>query len=90
MVRALPPSELENFPSLNWTEIAPRLTPEIRSALETVLTTLDGTSLTRDQALQLANCDGDDPSRPDTGNVLQNGLYVSGIVVRAADLHDIF
>ena len=60
MVRALSPTELENFPSLNWTEIAPRLTPEIRSALETVLTTLDGTSLNREQALQLANYDGDD------------------------------
>jgi FO synthase len=45
---------------LNWTEIAPRLTPEIRSALETVLVSLDGASLTREQALQLANCDGDD------------------------------
>jgi 7,8-didemethyl-8-hydroxy-5-deazariboflavin synthase CofH subunit len=60
VVRALSPSELENFPSLSWTEIAPRLSPEIRSALETVLTTLDGTSLTREQSLQLANCDGDD------------------------------
>ena len=60
MVRAVPPSELENFPSLNWTEVAPRLTPEVRSALETVLASLDGASLTREQGLRLANCDGDD------------------------------
>ena len=60
MVRAISPSQLENFPSLNWTDIAPRLTPEIRVALETVLTALDGTSLTRHQAVHLANCDGDD------------------------------
>jgi FO synthase len=60
VVRALPPSELENFPSLNWTEVAPRLTPEVRSALETVLVSLDGASLTREQGLRLANCDGDD------------------------------
>lgn len=60
MVRALSALELENFPSLNWTEIAPHLSPEVRSGLETVLTTLDGTSLTRDQAVHLANCNGDD------------------------------
>ena len=60
MVRALSPTELENFPSLNWTEIAPHLSPAVRSGLETVLTTLDGTSLTRDQAVHLANCNGDD------------------------------
>jgi 7,8-didemethyl-8-hydroxy-5-deazariboflavin synthase CofH subunit len=60
VVRALPPSELENFPSLNWTEVAPRLTPEVRSALETVLVSLDGASLTREQGVRLANCDGDD------------------------------
>ena len=60
MVRALSPSELENFPSLTWADIAPRLTPESRSALETVLTTLDGSSLTREETFVLANCDGDD------------------------------
>jgi 7,8-didemethyl-8-hydroxy-5-deazariboflavin synthase CofH subunit len=60
VVRALSPSELENFPTLNWADIVPRLTPEFRGALETVLTTLDGSSLTREQAVRLANCDGDD------------------------------
>jgi 7,8-didemethyl-8-hydroxy-5-deazariboflavin synthase CofH subunit len=60
LVRALSPSELENFPSLDWSEIAPRLTPGVRSALENVLATLDGASITREQSLLLANCDGDD------------------------------
>ena len=60
MIRALSLSELENFPSLDWTTISPRLTPDVRTALESVLTTLDGASLTRVQASLLANCQGDD------------------------------
>ena len=34
MARALAQSELENFSSLQWNDIAPHLTPELRSALE--------------------------------------------------------
>ena len=60
MGRSLAQSELENFPSLEWTEIAPRLTPAVRSALETVLTTQDGSSLSRDECSLLANSEGDD------------------------------
>ena len=60
MGHALAQSELENFPSLEWTEIAPRLTPPVRSALETVLATLDGESLTREECTLLASCEGDD------------------------------
>jgi len=59
LTRVLSRSELENFPSLDWTAIAPRLTPGVRTALENVLCTLAGTSLTREQASLLANCDGD-------------------------------
>lgn len=40
--------------------MAARLTPAVRTALETVLTTLDGACLSRKQALLLANSDGDD------------------------------
>jgi 7,8-didemethyl-8-hydroxy-5-deazariboflavin synthase CofH subunit len=58
--RAFSQSELENFASLEWTEIEPRLAPEVRAALETVLTTQDGASLSREQALLLANCEADD------------------------------
>lgn len=60
MGRALSQSELENFPSLEWIDIAARLTPAVRASLETVLTTLDGGSLSREQAILLANVDDDD------------------------------
>jgi len=60
VARALAQSELENFSSLQWNEIAPHLTPELRSALEDVLATQDGQSLTREQCLLLADCAGDD------------------------------
>ncbi len=60
MGRSLAQSELENFPSVEWTEIAPRLTPAVRSALETVLSLQDGGSLSRDECNLLAGCEGDD------------------------------
>ena len=60
MGRSLAQSELENFPSLGWTEVAMRLTPAIRIALEAVLTTQDGGSLSRDECNLLASCEGDD------------------------------
>ena len=60
MGRALSQLELENFPSLEWSEIAPGMTAAVRSALENVLTALDGRSLTREECSRLANCDGDD------------------------------
>jgi FO synthase len=58
MTRAL--TELQNFPALEWSDIAPRISPHSRSALEQVMETLDGASLTREQSLLLANADGDD------------------------------
>jgi FO synthase len=60
MTRSLTQSELENFPSLEWSVIAPRLSPTCRSALEQVIESLDGGVLTREQCLLLANSDGDD------------------------------
>ena len=60
MNRALPQSELENVPSLEWTDIAPRMTGPARAALEQVMQTLDGSTLTREQCLLLANAEGDD------------------------------
>ncbi len=60
MGRALSQPDLENFSSLEWSEIAPRMKPAVRGALENVLTALDGTSLTREECSLLANCDGDD------------------------------
>jgi len=58
--RKLAQSELENFPSLAWPQIAPRLTRAARAALETVMTCLDGAQLTREEALLLAQAEGDD------------------------------
>ena len=53
-------SELENFPQLDWTEIAPRLQPQFRSALERVVESQDGSTLTREECLCLANAEDDD------------------------------
>jgi 7,8-didemethyl-8-hydroxy-5-deazariboflavin synthase CofH subunit len=51
--------ELENFSSLDWTQIAPRMTPSLRRSLEGVLTSLDGGVLSRDECLALARSEGD-------------------------------
>jgi 7,8-didemethyl-8-hydroxy-5-deazariboflavin synthase CofH subunit len=58
MTRAL--TELQNFPALEWSDIAPRISPKSRTALEQVMETLDGTRLSREQSLLLANAEGDD------------------------------
>jgi 7,8-didemethyl-8-hydroxy-5-deazariboflavin synthase CofH subunit len=58
--RALAHSGLENFPSLEWTDIEPRLSPSIREALEIALTRQEGSALSKEQSLALANCEGDD------------------------------
>jgi len=60
MVRPLTPSELETFSSLEWPQIAPRLTTEIRSVLERILETQNGADISLDQSYALANCEGDD------------------------------
>jgi 2-iminoacetate synthase ThiH len=57
---SLTESELENFVSLEWGEIAPRLRTETRDALEKVMASLDGGILTRDECSLLARADGDD------------------------------
>ena len=60
MARVLTQSELESFPSLEWSDIAPRLSHQSRAALEQVMATLDGGTLTREQCSLLANAEGDD------------------------------
>src|ERR1700721_4251320 len=52
-----PASELEQFHTLTWDEIAPQTTPAIRSALEHVLEAQDGACLTDEERYDLANCD---------------------------------
>jgi 7,8-didemethyl-8-hydroxy-5-deazariboflavin synthase CofH subunit len=60
MTRVLTQSELENFPSLDWSDVAPRISPQSRTILEHVMETLNGGVLTHEQCTLLANADGDD------------------------------
>jgi 7,8-didemethyl-8-hydroxy-5-deazariboflavin synthase CofH subunit len=60
VARLLTQSELENFPSLDWAQIAPAMNASIRAALENVIETLDGSVLTHEKQLLLASADGDD------------------------------
>jgi FO synthase len=60
VVRTLRPAELENFPSLDWSQIAPLLIPEVRAPLDKVLDRQDGSILSREECLLLANAEGDD------------------------------
>jgi len=60
MTRTLAQAELESFSSLEWSDLAPRISPQSRAALEQVMETLDGGVLTREQCSLLANADGDD------------------------------
>ena len=60
MARVLTQSELQDFPALEWSDIAPRISRAVRAALERVLETSDGSVLTREQCSLLANADGDD------------------------------
>jgi 7,8-didemethyl-8-hydroxy-5-deazariboflavin synthase CofH subunit len=60
MPRELTTSELKSFPSLEWPDIAPRLTPALRSSLARVLATQNGADLSLEDAYMLANAEGDD------------------------------
>ena len=60
MHRELAPSELENFPSLDWSDIAPRLSTPGRSSLERVLETQNAAALSLADSYALANSNGDD------------------------------
>ena len=60
VLRLLTQSELEDFTSLEWPEITPRLSPGVRTVLEKTMASLDGRTLTRDECLLLASADGDD------------------------------
>ena len=52
--------ELERVAGLTWSEIAPRVGPVVRRALETALETRDGGALTIEQCRALAHAEGDD------------------------------
>jgi 7,8-didemethyl-8-hydroxy-5-deazariboflavin synthase CofH subunit len=58
--RELALSELESFPNLDWTDVAPRITPGARASLEKILETQDGAALSLDESFELAHAEGDD------------------------------
>lgn len=58
--RSITQTELEGFPQLDWPSVAPQLGTAFRTAIERVLATQDGSSLSREQALLLADAEGDD------------------------------
>jgi FO synthase len=53
-------TELENFPSLDWTAIAPRVAPAVRKPLERVLASRDGSVLSQQECYSLARAQDDD------------------------------
>jgi FO synthase len=53
-------ARLHEFHLLDWPAAAPRIGFDVRQAIESVLKTQDGSVLSRNQALQLANAAGDD------------------------------
>ena len=53
-------AELEHFPHLDWLDVAPQVRSELRAAVERVLESQDGSTLTREECLLLANAEGDD------------------------------
>jgi FO synthase len=60
MPRELALSELENFPALDWLDVAPRLAPTTRASLEKILETQNGATLSLEESFALAHSGGDD------------------------------
>jgi 7,8-didemethyl-8-hydroxy-5-deazariboflavin synthase CofH subunit len=73
MHREISPSELHDFHALDWSDISPRLSADIRHSIEKVLEAQDGGVLSLDESYALADCDGDDLI----------GLLVAANVLRA-------
>ena len=53
-------SELEGFPSLDWSDVASRLSLSVRDSLEKVLETQNGAELSLEECYALADSEGDD------------------------------
>jgi 7,8-didemethyl-8-hydroxy-5-deazariboflavin synthase CofH subunit len=58
--REFSPSELKYFPTLAWSDVAPRLTSAIRCSLERVLEAQDGAVLSLDECCGLADSEAED------------------------------
>lgn len=52
--------ELEQFPGLEWDQVAPKIQSSNRATIEQVLERLDSATISREQWLQLAYAEGDD------------------------------
>src|SRR5579859_1661249 len=60
MSRILTSAELESFPSLDWSDVASRISPNIRTSIETILASQNGNSISQEDACLLALAEGDD------------------------------
>ena len=60
MPRHLQIAELEAFPSLDWLDIAPRISATVRASLERILETQNGSAISQEEAYALAHSEGDD------------------------------
>jgi 7,8-didemethyl-8-hydroxy-5-deazariboflavin synthase CofH subunit len=60
VARRLSPVELENFPALDWSEVATQVAPAVRSSLERILETQNGNAVTIEEGYDLAKAEGDD------------------------------
>ena len=53
-------SQFDGFPSLDWSDVAARVSSSVRGPLEKVLETQDGGALSLEECCALANCEGED------------------------------
>jgi 7,8-didemethyl-8-hydroxy-5-deazariboflavin synthase CofH subunit len=53
-------SELENFPSLDWFDVASRVGPSVRHSLERIIERQNGNAVSLEAAYELAQAEGDD------------------------------
>ena len=60
MPRELSISELENFPALDWFDVASAVTPAVRSSIEKILEAQNGAAISLEEAYALAHAEGDD------------------------------
>jgi 7,8-didemethyl-8-hydroxy-5-deazariboflavin synthase CofH subunit len=58
--RQLSAAELENFSALDWFEIAPKISPAVRSPLEKILEAQSSNAVSQSEAYSLAHAEGDD------------------------------
>jgi 7,8-didemethyl-8-hydroxy-5-deazariboflavin synthase CofH subunit len=60
MSRELSVSELENFPEMEWCDIAPKMSRGVRSSIEKILERQNGDVVSEHEAYAMARAEGDD------------------------------